>query len=77
MKSSRIHTLQPILDYLTGRELARVLMGARFPVPYADIDGEIQQKPLRWLGWDYLRQYDMVALNTEIDQIFLPRVQGI
>ena len=77
VKSSRIHTLQPILDYLTGRELARVLMGARFPVPYADIDGEIQQKPLRWLGWGYLRQHDLVALNTEIDHIFLPRVQGI
>lgn len=75
VKSSRIDTLKPVLDYLTGKKMARVLAGAHFPVPHADVDDEIQDKPLRWLGWDYLRRHDLLALNTEIDRIFLPRVR--
>lgn len=76
VKTSRIEALQPVLDYLTGNELARILVGARFPVPHADIDGDVQDRPLRWLGWDYLRHHDLPALNAEIDRIFLPRVQS-
>ncbi len=76
VKTSRIEALQPVLDYLTGNELARILVGARFPVPHADIDGEVQDRPLRWLGWDYLRHHDLPALNAEIDRIFLPKVQS-
>lgn len=74
VKSSCIDVLRPVLDYLTGKELARVLQGARFPVPHGDLDGEIQERPLSWLGWDYLREHDLMALNAEIDRIFLPRV---
>jgi hypothetical protein len=28
-----------------------------------------------WLGWDYLRRDDLMALNQEIDSIFMPRVK--
>ena len=77
VKSSKVEELQPILDYLTGKELARVLVGARFPVPHGDIEGEVQNKPLMWLGWDYLRRDDLMTLNREIDSIFLPRVQTV
>ncbi|MBI5593602.1 MAG: ABC transporter substrate-binding protein [Deltaproteobacteria bacterium] len=77
VKTSRIEALRPVLDYLTGNELARVLVGARFPVPHADINGEVQDRPLRWLGWDYLRRNDLSALNAEIDRNFLPRVRCV
>ena len=77
VKSSRIDALKPVLDYLIGKELARILVGARFPVPHADIDGKVQDGPLQWLGWDYLRHHDLLALNAEIDRIFLPRVRGL
>ncbi len=75
VKSSRVEELRPVLDYLTGKELARVLVGARFPVPHGDIEGEVQNKPLLWLGWDYLRRDDLLQLNREIDTIFMPRVK--
>jgi len=74
VKSSKIEQLRPILDYLTGKELARVLVGARFPVPHGDLEGEVQNKPLLWLGWDYLRGDDLLARNREIDDIFMPLV---
>jgi ABC-type Fe3+ transport system substrate-binding protein len=76
VKPARIEALKPVLDYLTGKELARVLAGARFPVPHEDVDGEVQEKPLRWLGWEYLRENDLAELNAEIDRIFLPAVDG-
>ena len=74
VKSSKVDKLGPILDYLTGKELAEVLVGARFPTPHGDIKGEVQDKPLMWLGWDYLRRDDLLALNREIDTIFMPRI---
>jgi ABC-type Fe3+ transport system substrate-binding protein len=74
VKPSRIEALKPVLDYLTGKDLARVMAGARFPVPHGDIGGEVQEKPLRWLGWEYLRAHDLSELNAEIDRIFLPAV---
>lgn len=75
VKSSKVAKLRPILDYLTGKELGQVLVGARFPVPHGDLDGDVQNKALMWLGWDYLRRDDLMALNQEIDSIFLPRVK--
>ena len=76
VKSSKVEELRPILDYLTGKELAQVLVGARFPVPHGDLTGEVQDKPLMWLGWDYLRRDDLLELNREIDTIFMPRVKA-
>lgn len=76
VKSSKVEELRPILDYLTGKELGQVLVGARFPVPHGDITGEVQDKPLMWLGWDYLRRDDLLELNNEIDTIFMPRVKS-
>ena len=70
----RFQLRRPVLDYLTGKELARVLIGARFPVPHGDLAGEVQDKPLLWPGWDYLRRDDLLAVNRQIDEIFMPRV---
>jgi ABC-type Fe3+ transport system substrate-binding protein len=72
VKPSRKKELQPILDYLTGHELATILANARFPVPHADVQAEVQTRPLRWLGWEYLRRNDLITLNRQIDETFLP-----
>lgn len=72
VKSSKIEQLKPILDYLTGPDLARALVNARFPVPHAEVEGDLQQLPLLWVGWDQLRQRDLLELNAEIDSLFLP-----
>ncbi len=77
VKRDKVEELRPVLDYLTGPELARTLVGARFPVPHAEVTGELQDAPLKWLGWDYLRTHDIAALNAEIDAIFMPAVKGV
>jgi len=77
VKKSRAAELQPVLDYLCGPEMAKVLSGARFPVPHAAVEGPLQGRPLKWLGWDYMRKNDIAALNREIDAVFVPAVGGI
>ncbi len=72
VKPSRIEELKPILDYLVGKELARILAKAGFPVPHDDVTAEVQSRPLRWLGWDYLRNNDLTSLNIQINDIFMP-----
>lgn len=71
-KSEKKEQLKPVLDYLVGSQLAQLLAGAGFPVPHADVTADVQTKPLKWLGWDFLRQNDLPALNVEIDNIFMP-----
>ncbi|PLX93297.1 MAG: hypothetical protein C0621_07845 [Desulfuromonas sp.] len=77
VKRNKIDELKPVLDWLTGPDLARALVGARFPVPHAEIDGELQEKPLKWLGWEWLRGNDIQKVNAEIDELFLPRVRRV
>ena len=74
VKPERNEQLKPVLDYLTGQDLAQVLARAGFPVPRADVAAGVQTRPLRWLGWEYLRRHDLVSLNREIDEIFMPLV---
>jgi len=77
VKREKVAELKPVLEWLTGPELARALVGARFPVPHAEIEGELQHAPLKWLGWDWLRQNDIRQVNAGIDRIFLPAVKGV
>lgn len=74
VKPDKKEELKPVLDYLVGSQLAQILAGAGFPVPHADVAADVQTKPLKWLGWDFLRQNDLPALNVEIDKIFMPLV---
>lgn len=77
VKKDKVDELKPVLDYLAGPELAMTLVGARFPVPHADVPGELQGAPLKWLGWDTLRAHDIARLNAEIDAVFMPAVKGV
>ena len=62
-KPEKKEELKPVLDYLVGRQLAQILAGAGFPVPHADVAADVQTKPLKWLGWNFLRQNDLPTLN--------------
>ncbi len=75
VKKSRMAELKPVLDYLSGPQLAQNLIGARFPVPFKDVEGDVQEKPLYWLGWDFLRDQDLLTVNAAIDAVFLPLVK--
>ena len=76
VKKDRAQALKPVIDYLTGEELARVFTGASFPAPFKSIDNHLPDHAgLKWLGWDYIRTNDMEKINMEIDRIFLPAVQ--
>lgn len=74
VKSAKKEQLKPLLDFLTGPQLAQALTDNGFPVPRQDIEHEVQHKPLLWLGWDYLYSHDLPTLNTKIDEIFMPEL---
>jgi ABC-type Fe3+ transport system substrate-binding protein len=73
VKASRARDLRPLLDYLTSVQLAQIMVGARFPVPHAQVKSEVQDKPLLWPGWDFLRENDLLEVNRAIDAVFLQR----
>ncbi len=77
VKRDKVAELKSVLDWLTGPELARVLVGARFPVPHAEGEGELQHASLHWPGWDWLRSNDLSEVNAGIDRIFLPALRGM
>jgi ABC-type Fe3+ transport system substrate-binding protein len=71
VKKTKVEQLKPVLDFLSGPQLAQALSGARFPVPHRQVESEVQGRPLKWLGWDLLRGRDLLEINAEIDEIFL------
>lgn len=76
-KREKLTELKPILDFLTGTELSQTLASVGFPVIRDDVSGEAQNKPLLWLGWDYLYDNDLPALNRDIDAVFMPELELI
>lgn len=74
-KKEKLSELQPILDFLTGPELSQTLASVGFPVARNDVNAKAQTKPLLWLGWDYLYDNDLPALNRQIDSIFMPELE--
>lgn len=74
VKKEKAGLLKPITDYLTGEALARLFAGAHFPSPHPLAAVDLPAGGLKWLGWDYIRQNDIEALNAEIDRLFLPAV---
>jgi ABC-type Fe3+ transport system substrate-binding protein len=75
VKKDKAAKLKPVTDYLTGEAMARVFAGAGFPSPHPAVVNDIPESSgLNWLGWDYMRENDLEALNKAIDRIFLPAV---
>jgi ABC-type Fe3+ transport system substrate-binding protein len=75
VKRKKAERLKPITDYLTGKDLARILAGAYFPSPHPTASNRLPVGTgVKWLGWDYIRTNDLETANAEIDRVFLPAV---
>lgn len=77
VKKDRASQLKEIADFMTGPELAAMFAGAGFPALHPAAPNRLPPgAPLKWLGWDFLRQHDLGQLNADIDAEFLPAVNG-
>lgn len=75
VKKDRAAELQPVINYLTSVELARVFNDARCLTPHRGVSDELQEKKLRWIGWEFIRANDLATVNADIDEVFMPAVK--
>jgi len=63
--------VQPILDYMNGSALARVLSTNCYPPLGSEISGAFPANAsMKWAGWDYIRSHDMAAESALAARIF-------
>jgi ABC-type Fe3+ transport system substrate-binding protein len=71
-KKSKIHELQPIIDFFASREVGEILAHkGLFPSINPEVDNRIPEKNrFMWLGWDYIYNHDIGKLITTCESIF-------
>lgn len=63
--------LQPLLHYVNGTELGRVLAHNCYPPTLAAVaDAFPADARLKWAGWDYIRRHDLAAEERRAAQLF-------
>jgi len=77
VKSERREELGYLVDFLMGKEVASICAGAHFPALHPEVDNGLPDNaPLKWLGWDYIRNRDLKALIAETNAAFLRTFRG-
>lgn len=75
VQKKKSKTLKPIIDFLNGKQLAKIFVDAHYPSPHPGIRNNLPATPgLKWLGWDFIHANDLGRINDEIDAVFLPAV---
>ena len=65
--------LQHIARFFAGPDVARICAKAFFPSHHLAAQAELPQPtPLKWLGWDFIRNEDMDACLEDVMEHFLP-----
>lgn len=71
-KKSKAEQLQPVVDFFTSRDVARVLAhDGLFPSLHPDVDNRLPEgAAFQWLGWDYLIEHDISDLIASCETVF-------
>ena len=71
-KKSRQAVLQPIGDFLAGKEVGEILaQRGLFPSLHEDVDNRLPAgTPWQWIGWDFIYSHDIPALIKHTTQLF-------
>lgn len=63
--------LQPLLDYVHGRDLGAILARNCYPPSRADVPGAFPADArLQWPGWEYFRSHDVAAAQKRAASVF-------
>lgn len=75
IKKGKGDELKWLIDYLLSEDLMNTFEKAYFPPCINNKSNKLSDdKILKWLGWDFIRQNDLIKVNSTIDNIFLPIV---
>ncbi len=69
-KKSRIDKHKELLDFLLSKETGQMLVGRYFPSIHPDVENNFNEA-VKWLGWDFLKGYDIAKLKEEIRTEFM------
>ncbi len=70
VKKSAAENVKEITDFLCGKEFGEVSARALFPTTNPEVDNDLKDIPLYWMGWEYLMNTDVGSLKKEIAEVF-------
>lgn len=71
LKPGAEQRVRPLVDYLTGLDLAKMLSHNRYPPSHPQLAGAFPAgAQLKWPGWEYLRSCDVAAESQKAAAIF-------
>jgi ABC-type Fe3+ transport system substrate-binding protein len=77
VKTGKREVLQPLVDFLTGAQVAGICAGASFPAVHPAVDNGLpDDAAFKWIGWEYVKDNDIKSLLVEINATFLRAFNG-
>ncbi len=72
VKADKAKELKQITEFFTGAEVGRICAAASFPTMHPEIDNKLPQSAnLNWIGWEFIKEYDIGGLMTDLNRQFL------
>lgn len=72
VKADKMQKLRELVEFLTGPRIADICAGAYFPALHPDVPLRVPDTArFKWLGWDYIQNYDMEELLETVNNLFL------
>lgn len=66
-----------LADFITDREMSQFCADAGFPSVRSDVDNHLPDGcRLSWMGWDFLRGEDPLAMKKKIETVFFDAFRG-
>ncbi|MDF2925461.1 MAG: Fe3+ transporter periplasmic protein [Paenibacillaceae bacterium] len=72
VQASRQERVQPVIDFVLGRELGQQSADAYCPVLHSQVDNGLPDgASFKWLGWDYIKAHDIYQLKEHTQHVFM------
>lgn len=77
-KKEKKRQLQPIVDFLSSREVGEILAhNGRFPSTNPEVDNRVPiENRYMWLGWDFIEEHDLTGLIRHCEKLFHQAMKG-
>jgi ABC-type Fe3+ transport system substrate-binding protein len=77
VKTGKRAELQPLIDFLSGAQVAVICADAGFPALHPGVDNRLpDDAALKWIGWEYVKKNDIKSMLVEINATFLRAFKG-
>lgn len=77
VKAEKRDSLQEVISFLSGPEVARICAGAYFPSLHPEADNRLPADVrFKWIGWDFIKENDLEALIDKTNEMFLHGFTG-